>query len=352
MTHKPRILRLIYGEVEMNDSANRANQDLRPKETVQKILVSTTSRMTGEYENQGILIAHAWPHFESSSVEMRLTETHMSRSGYVIAFETPPIEKQPGVQLPNYSPTGETLAAYMAVLFGKRFDCHGLLEGSGFYHIPEFASYDIPCNPKLPFNSHDTRECFSVPLEINQFSMIERVFLDPASDMTVLSRLSAACKFYMQALQNAENNPEVAYLHLIVAGELLAGSLRLKRAKGLKQKFVEALCSLLDDDFYLVADSGPSFGRFEPNNVERSIGAAYDLRSRYLHTGAPFGLWVDPSDSRASTDLPIGRPATEDMGLGEVLAVAPTFKGLERLVRYCVLNLMASQGLLVRNTNG
>ena len=336
----------------MNNYPIKANQQLRPSETVQKTLISTTSRMTGEYENRGILITHAWPQLQSSSISMRLGETHMSRSGYVIAFETPPIEKAPGVPVPDYSPTGEILAAYLSVLFGKRFDCHGLFEGSGFYQIPDLGSYDTPCNPKLPFNSHDTRQCYEVPLEINNFAMIERVFIGPSASIAELSRLNAACKFYMQALQNAEHNSEVAYLHLITAGEILSGEIRCADTKGVKGKFVKALYSLLDDDFYTASDSARSPVRFGPNNIERSIGAAYDLRSCYVHTGAPFGMWVDPTMGFASGDLPIGKPVVDDGNLGRVLAVAPTFAGLERLVRYCVLRLMASRGLLVRDANG
>ena len=47
----------------------------------------------------------------------------------------------------------------------------------------------------------------------------------------------------------------------------------------------------------------------------------------------------------------VGQPVVEDKRLGKVLAVAPTFVGLERLVRYCILRLMASRGLLVRDSN-
>ena len=336
----------------MDNDVARTNQQLRPKENIHKTLISTTSRMTGEYENRDILITHAWPHFQSRSIGMRFTETPMSRSGYVIAFETPPNEKGPGVPVPDYSPTGEVLAAYLSVLFGKRFDCHGLLEGSGFYQIPDFGSYDTPCNPKLPFNSHDTRTCFGVPLAINQFSMIEGVIADPPPGTADLSRLNAACKFYMQALQNAEHNTEVAYLHLITAGEVLSSDFRFKGIKGVKRKFVKALCSLLDDDFYVTQDSAPSFGRFKPNNVERSICAAYDLRSRYVHTGAPFGMWVDPALAISSGDLQVGKPSVKDRHLGGVLALAPTFVGLERLVRYCALRWMTLRGLLVRCSNG
>ena len=336
----------------MNDEVTAASHRLRPKDTVQKMLLSTTSRMVGEYENREILITHAWPNLWSGSVGMRLAETHMSRSAYVVAFETPPLEKEPGTIVPDYSPTGEILAAYSSILFGKRFDCHGLLEGSGFYRIPDLGSYDTPSNPKLPFNSHVPRQCFPVPLDIGQLSMIGAVLIGRSADTVDVSKLKAACKFYMQALQNAESNSEVAYLHLITAGEILAGYLRYTGIRGVKRKFVRALCSLLDDQFYLTPDSTPIHTRFQPNNIEESVGAAHDLRSRYVHTGASFGRWVDPASGIGSGDLQVGRPVVEDSELGRVLAVAPTFLGLERLVRYCVLRLMASRGLLMRDSDG
>ena len=333
----------------MSDAAT-ANRQLRPMDTVQKMLISTTSRMTGEYENDGLLITHAWPPLQSRASAMRLTETHMSRSGYVIAFETLPIGKKPGVVVPNYAPTGEIITAYLSVLFGKRFDCHGLFEGSGFYQIPEFGSYDTPCNPKLPFNSHATRRCFSVPLEISQFSMIQATVASSANEPD-LTRANAACKFYMQALQNAEHNAEVAYLHLITTGEIVSGGFRYRDAKGVKGKFVKALCSLLDGGFYLVSGTDSALRMFDPNRIEQSVGAAYDLRSRYVHTGAPFGIWVDPTMHIADGDLQVGMPVVKDKDLGRVLAEAPTFLGLERLVRYCILKWMASLGLVDRDAN-
>ena len=154
----------------------------------------------------------------------------------------------------------------------------------------------------------------------------------------------------MQALQNAEHNTEVAYLHLITAGELLSGEFRYADTKGVKKKFVRVLCSLTDDAFYVNTGEGRGHGRFTRDNVESSIAAAYDLRSRYLHTGSPFGMWVDPARGIASSDLQVGRPVVEDRRLAAVLAAAPTFTGLERLVRYCVLRFMVSRGLLVRDS--
>ncbi len=333
----------------MEDGAKEIRRQLTPRETIQKALISTTSRMVGEYSGTRILITHAWPQFRSRSIGMRFAETHMSRSGYVIAFETPPIEKGAGVPVPDYSPTGDVVAAYLSVLFGKRFDCHGLLEGSGLYQIPELGSYDTPCDPKLPFNSHIARHCFAVPLEINQFSLIEGVLGNVDGGSADLPRLNATCKFYMQALQNAEANVEVAYLHLITAGEILSSGFRYANTRGVKKKFVRALYSLIDEDFYAVPESPSKFGRFRADNMERSIGAAHELRSRYVHTGVSFGMWVDPALGVGGSDLQLGRPVVEGKSFGDILAAAPTFLGLERTVRYCILKFMASRGLLKRN---
>ena len=349
---------------------------LKPDETVQKILISTTSRMVGEYENKGIVITHALASI--SDLSARMFETPLSRSGYIIAFETPPIQKRPGVIIPNYTPTGGNICAYLSVLFGKRFDCHGLVEANGFYQIPDLTAYNRACNQKLPFNSHEKRNCFPVSLEIDQISSIERVLTDTEIDSTLRSRLDAVCRFYMLALQNAENNPEVAYLHLITAGEILSSFFQYSKKEMLdetiiadldiiknqiedgdkianriserlttvKKSFVKSLCSLLDDSFYMMPESKQQFCYFKPENIERNIGAAYDLRSKYVHTGVSFGRWVEPS--RDHNDLQLGRPGVGDSEFARILAKAPKFAGLERLMRYCVLKFMSSHELFIR----
>jgi len=44
------------------------------------------------------------------------------------------------------------------------------------------------------------------------------VFPDTTLDKEFIPKLQTACKFYLLALQNAEQEPEIAYLHLIMAG--------------------------------------------------------------------------------------------------------------------------------------
>ena len=273
-------------------------------------------------------------------------------------------------------PRGETICAYLSVLFGKRFDFHGSVERSGFYQIPDLAAYGRICDPKLPFNSHEERSCFPVPLEIDQFESIERIFTDPGIDKKLLPRLDAVCKFYMQALQNAETDPEVAYLHLITAGEILSSffsyskeeildqealedldiiknkiecgdkiATRIsERLTSIKRSFVKSLCSLLDNSFYTTAGTEENTCHFTPANIEKSVGAAYDLRSTYVHTGASFKAWIEPSVF--DKDLQFGKPVVDDKDFARILKKAPNFTGLERLIRYCILRFMASQKLL------
>lgn len=347
---------------------------LQPDETIHKILISTTSRMVGEFVSDDILISHAWQNFTNSSGAIRMEENPVSRSGFIIAFQTEPHKKEAGVVIPDYSPVGELVCSYLSVLFGKRFDCHGLVEGSGSYNTPDLSAYNSICNPKLPFNTHKQRSCFKIPLNLSNFSSLSKIFTGSDIDPAFLTKLNAACKFYMQALQNVEYEPEVAYLHLITSGEILAGFFEYEKEEildqqildilntiesglengekissqisnrllGIKRIFVKSLCSLVDESFFESRESDVEFGYFKPDLIERNIGAAYDLRSKYVHTGVPFGNWIQPRGHH--TDLQLGLPVVSDKEFSKILEKAPKFLGLERFIRYCLLNFMASNG--------
>lgn len=347
---------------------------LRPDETIHKILISTTSRMAGEFISENMLISHAWPNFTSPSRRARTEESPVSRSGLIIAFRTAPYEKAPGVVVPDYSPVGDIVCSYLSVLFGKRFDCHGLIEGSGFYKTPDLSAYNSICDPKIPTNTHTQRTCFPTPLDLSNFAPFSRIFTDADIDSIFVTKINAACKFYMQALQSAEHAPEIAYLHLITSGEILAGFFEYKkeeildqevlkilniiqnnidnghkisnqlasRIRGIKRSFVKSLCSLIDQNFFTAKDSNTNWGSFKQDSIEKNIGAAYDLRSKYVHTGVPFGNWINPS--YGNSDLQQGQPVVNDKEFSKILGNAPTFLGLERFIRYCLLNFLASNG--------
>lgn len=346
---------------------------LKPDETIHKILISTTSRMTGELISDEILISHAWPSFTNLPELTRMEESPISRSGFIVTFKTAPYEKEAGIVVPDYSNIGETVCSYLAVLFGKRFDCHGAIESNGFHHTPDLTAYQHFCNPRLPFNSHKQRNCFKVPLSISNFAYLPKALIAKTTTPDYQTKLNASCKFYMQALQSIELQPEVAYLHLITAGEILAncfdytkdellakqtindlkhienkldqgGKIAKRLSKQLlsiKSLFVKALCSLIDDHFFEHREFEMESGYFKAGLIEKNISSAYDLRSKYIHSGVPFGRWIQPS---ILTDLQVGQPLLQDKQLSKTLEKAPTFLGLERFIRYCLLKFIASNG--------
>jgi hypothetical protein len=345
---------------------------LRPVETSQKLLISTTGHLVGEFARDRLVLALAWPGHGGQAM-MRWSEGPLSRSACVCAFETEPIAKLPGTCIPDYSPVGDVICSYLAVLFGKRFDNHGVLENQGSFYVPEMTSFTETCNPRLPHNSHNPRVDFPVPLNLSEVSRIDRLLIDSTLDARFQTAFQAAAKFYLQALQTAERDPEVAYLNFITVGEILSNWYEYEedalldeeiknyldvirnectggthiakyisgRLRQVKRRFIETLVNLCDRSFFDRCEITAEVGRrLRADSFRDSISAAYDLRSRYVHTGTPFGNWIRSDSAPYETQL--GAPVTGDRDLGKILAKAPTYLGLERIMRYALLRFAQS----------
>lgn len=351
--------------------------DLKPNPTVQKVLISTTSRLIGEYQTEDVVVSHAWPDFYKGAINTRITEGPASRSSYVVAFRTEPVEKG-RVALPDYSPTGDLICTYLSILYGKRFDNHGLLEGTGFYKVPEMSAFGSFCQHKLPHNNHNPRKDLEIPLNLVELNRIEKL-LEGDIDSKFHHFLLTAGQFYSQALQNFERYPEFAYLNLITTGEVLSnyynysktelldddasailseialssinGPKLVKQIKSrlfqVKRRFVKTITNLINDNFFTTTESELEFATLKKNELENRVSAAYDLRSRYVHTGVPFGGWVSLNPQGQNNEIQIGKPVVEDSQLGNLLALAPTLCGLERIIRYCLLRFIHTNGILL-----
>lgn len=306
---------------------------------------------------------------------LRWEESPISRSGFVFTFRAAPPEPKPGTPIPDYNYLGEVVASYFSVLFGKRFDDHGLIESHGMFQLPNMAAFGGISHPRLPQNSHQPRRDFGFPLNFDEVRRLEPLINGGEIDQAARSTFDTAAKFYYGALQAVERDPEVAYLHLITAGEILAEgsgidssdlldeqiatvldriSVEMKegekvarllkgRLRQLKRKFAKALCSSLDDDFFAHSESEFEWGRLKSDDIETRLRAAYDLRSRYVHVGVPFGRWIAPTSNL--NELQVGRPVVPDRELSDILATAPTYLGLERVVRHCLVKALGRMGM-------
>lgn len=354
---------------------------LRPSETTQRILISSTSRFIGEYESDAALLTHAWPQLYDGKSSFRLSEGPMSRNGYAFSFRTPETEKAAGVVIPTYEHVGEFVCPLLSLLFGKRFDSHGTFETNGRFAIPVLTEFSEPTRPTLPQNSHKPRSDIAVILDLGQVARIEPILLGDGSSAAARS-LNAASKFYWQALRSAESDSETAYLNLITAGEILSnvhrpvdedlldntvkeilarirtslpGGVKAARVlsgrmRQIKRRFVAAISDLADDQFFAKDPSIPNGRCLTPEMFSQRIAAAYDLRSRYVHTGLSFGKWVSPVLSHDLGEVQIGRPMVGDEELATLIETAPTYLGLERTIRYCLFRF-AERHELFRGTS-
>lgn len=340
---------------------------LRPVETIQRILLSTTSRLFGEFSKEGILISHAWPAFDDDHGRHRWTQGPMSRSTYVLSFETPSYEKRPGVVVPDYGATGDFVAATMSVLYGKRFDSHGSLENSGSFRLPNTGALSTPCLPDLPHNTHSPRPDFGIPLNLVEAKRLLAVWDDDApEDPKAVQAFVAASRFYQRALQAADTDAEAAYLHLITAGEIISNEylprdrmldddleailkrvsealengpadskLLRSRLFEVKRRFVTTYVELIDSSFFERREAVEQYATLQAANLGAVIGAAYDLRSQFMHRGELFGTWM--RSLHGNNEVQLGQPVVPDKDQKKALAHAPTLVGLERATRYVIL---------------
>lgn len=291
----------------------------------------------------------------------------------MLAFLTLPLpERKVGVVLPNYELGGDIVAAALSVLFGKRFDCHGPFEMSGFFGMPDVSGFTAPCDPHLSHNNLSPRANRGFPLNFEEARRILKL-LTSEGDHPRITAFHSAARFYNKALASVESDPEGAYLNLVTAGEIVASfhkttesealdreavaaleSIRAKhpegerlakflrsRLLGIKRGFVNAITSMVDDEFFEASDA-PGLGELKKDDFQKRIGAAYDLRSRFVHSGSPFGMWIRPSSRSYETQM--GRPVVANKDMASALALAPLFVGLERVIRYVLLSFAAELG--------
>lgn len=257
--------------------------NLRASEDVHKILISTTSKLVGEFANDDILITHAWPEINNPNEMVQRREGPASRCFLLISTKLTELSKSPNI--------GDVLCSYLAVLYGKRFDNNGLLEGRGMYHVPNLTSMSTLCRHHLPHNSHKPRVDFKIDLNISECDRMSSLLTSSSLDKDFIQTFTACSKFYLRSLQNFEHDPEIAYLNLITAGEILSNFYEYntveildkdtiahlenieanmcngqkiskhfkKLQQGIKRKFTLAFLKLIDDDFFNYSESGNQF---------------------------------------------------------------------------------------------
>jgi hypothetical protein len=353
---------------------------LKPDKCIQKALLSTRSRLVGEYDHPDepdLLVTHAW--LRGPEMSRMLGNSAFSQNFYVASFRTEPVPRDhPLIVLPDYSYFGEFLAVHLSILYGKHFQSHGLLESSGSFRVPEKLDLGPNSLFSLPPFNHTPRNCVPTILNLCEISRIRPVLDAFVTESGPGRILFTAGRFYNRALTEMEELPELAYLDLITCGETISGERNVpddrlydedlkellrriekgspdgselaasvrSRLYQVRRRFASALSDLLDDYFFAHPESHEPFAALKQDDIETALKAAYNLRSRYVHTGIQFGAWVKPL-AHLPEEIMLGTPIMDDNDLKKILVKAPSLCGMERIMRYCLLKIAGEAGAIL-----
>jgi len=83
----------------------------------------------------------------------------------------------------------------------------------------------------------------------------------------------------------------------------------------------------------------------QSRDFEKRNAATQDLSRRFVHGGASFRSRI-ASGAKNNAEIRGGRPKVDDKKFGRVLAMAPTYVGLERTIRYALLRFAMGSDLI------
>lgn len=357
---------------------------LKPPETIGRLLISTPSRFVGEYGDDAVLITHAWD-TEDAHYSISHQEGPYTRHYFVVSIAQEPHDKKSILitTRPDAEYTCDIVCIAMSVLFGKRFEMHGSLQVGGHFYRPPLGDMRPLVNAKSPPCNFKPRADLEIPLNIEGFAKILPLIVKFGEDDPTATTFFAAARFYHRFMLGFDSEPEVAFLDLITAVEILSNAMGFTDAEvydatiladlasiassvgekvankfkdrmfQVKRKYVLTIHRLLTEAFFSTTEADVHEGKlhlapyktplYKEGKTDitflRRIKAAYDLRSRYVHVGANFGSAV-----ARKGEVHGGRPILSDKGIEDLVYLSPTVFGLERIVRYCLLRFVHLRG--------
>jgi hypothetical protein len=221
-------------------------------------------------------------------------------------------------------------------------------------------------------NNQHPRKDLSIKLDFSKCKPIID-FLIKSPNNQLKNTFLTAGKFYLSSLQSVDTDIEKAFLDLVTSGEIISNffpysdnerdelydetlkkvfenlrksnvnqkdiDIKKTRLYQVRARFYLAFKNLLNRKFFDNTENLDGSSKLTIENIETSIKAVYDLRSKYVHTGIDFGHWLTPYQS-IMNEIQLGEPVIDDKELNKILFKVPTYIGLERIVRFALLRLL------------
>jgi hypothetical protein len=347
-----------------------------------KIAISSPAHFSGQMLTDSFWLTHAWPMHDSNIEVFDLDpSSRIHRSFFVLTFRERELseEEEKKRQPPYYGHVGDYFCVMLSAYFGKRFDNLGFFQSHGTHFLPDIQPPTLRRLADALPTSSKPRKDLNIKLELHEakqlLPILETVILEINENKPVSKELELAFtagRFYLQALQLFEPDPELAFLSLINAGEVLInglafsddeiydkdtqallseieatlGDIKAQKVRDrffqIRRKFRLGLSKLVNQAFFEGSESQEDFYRIRPEDFETRVVAAYDLRSAFLHAGKTFGGWVTALDHR-NAEVSIGKPSAGDAEWKKLIERIPTLIGMERVIRFCLLRFLHQQ---------
>ena len=260
-----------------------------------------------------------------------------------------------------------TVVGLFSLWFGKHVRNHGPIVLDGGWMLPDMLSmHPNPYFAHAIYSGVHTKP-LTRPCDWRSLESLLPIIQELKAAGTDESPIMAAAKCYSEALRLLPLDREIAFFRLIQAIECVSGKSQytdeerfshdeqlwtyLKWLEQLDDETGKRCAAFVKNRLYQVARGvwlwldkridGDFFTAesyaLADDNLKACVSGAYTLRSKYVHGGAAFADFIDPTDGRCGSLETIPDSfleACQDKDLRKTLARCPSFLGLERLVRY------------------
>lgn len=349
----------------------------RKDTSITRFLISTPSRFIGESESHEYFLTHA--HVNSIIGDYHPTPNENTYRQYLELTVATPEYKNDTIVIPNYSHIAEYYCIALSVLFGKRFDTHGLLLQHGRSYVPSSKLIGDRYNKNLAFNSLNQRCDFSLELNLENFHKITPVLGDLSENKhQIQDAFFTAGKFYLAALREMKINPEISFINLVTSCKVLAekqvydkeslldeniksalkrieselnggqaiANLIKNRMLGISEKFCKLINEHVDDGFFDATESLDDASKLTKDDFKSRLKAAYNIRSKYVHAGTSVKNWLSVNYLNSNEEIISGNPVIENREMAKNISRSPTILGLERIVRYVLIKYLIQNEII------
>lgn len=335
----------------------------KPNERIFRFLFTSPAWFVGETEKEFFNLTVAFPSFDSKGKELLFFDGPFGRSTFLLSVEMPPPPtEKAGSIVPMYEWIGEEASALLCGFYGKLVINLGHYQAGKFLTVPR--TWDKICQSyrKPPFN-RTPRQPDGPDLDLGLATEIIQNYCTDDRQENDLSLILRACEFYRMALENYDERPEMGFTLLISAlesiidmrlyaeeemydeklqsdfaaikaecknGEKIVSGLK-KRLYQVRRKVAVLVDDFLPDVFFSQRECSLPFAVVKDrHDLRKRVLAAYDIRSRILHTGERSGIGFVAHDHQTS-EIGLGRPVMQDNKLADLLCASVNLTGLERI---------------------